>query len=43
MGNGTTAVASIKMARKYVGFEINPNAKTIIDANIERAKKTKED
>ena len=43
MGNGTTAVASIKMDRQYLGFEINPNAKTIIDANIERAKKAKEE
>ncbi len=38
MGNGTTAVACIKLNRKYVGFEINPNAKDIIDMNISKAK-----
>ena len=38
MGNGTTAVACIKLNRKYVGFEINPNAQDIIDMNISKAK-----
>ena len=39
MGNGTTAVACIKHKRKYLGFEINPNAKEIIDDNITKALK----
>ena len=39
MGNGTTAVACIKHKRKYLGFEINPNAKEIIDDNITNALK----
>ena len=39
MGNGTTAVASIKLQRNYVGFEVNPNAQEIIDQNILEAKK----
>lgn len=37
MGNGTTAVACIKHKRNYLGFEINPNAKEIIDVNITKA------
>ncbi|MHA1462489.1 MAG: DNA-methyltransferase [Candidatus Heimdallarchaeota archaeon] len=38
MGNGTTAVASIKLQRNYLGFEINPLAQEIIDINIANAK-----
>ncbi len=38
MGNGTTAVCCIKLNRNYLGFEINPQAKTIIQNNIEKAK-----
>jgi len=41
MGNGTTATACIKLDRNYIGFEINPNAKVIINSNIEEAKKLK--
>ena len=37
MRNGTTAVACIKHKRNYLGFEINPNAKEIIDVNITKA------
>ncbi len=40
MGNGTTAVACIKHKRNYLGFEINPNAKEIIDANISKAQES---
>lgn len=40
MGNGTTAVACIKHKRKYLGFEINPNAKEIIDVNISKAQES---
>ena len=40
MGNGTTAVACIKLNRKYLGFEINPNAKEIINQNIQNAKES---
>jgi len=40
MGNGTTAVACIKHKRKYLGFEINPNAKEIIDDNITKAQRS---
>ena len=40
MGNGTTAVACIKHKRTYLGFEINPNAKEIIDANISKAQES---
>ena len=40
MGNGTTAVACVKLKRNYVGFEINPNAKEIIDFNLSKAKET---
>ena len=36
MGNGTTATAAIKLKRKYVGFEINPKAREIIDLNIQK-------
>lgn len=39
MGNGTTATVSIRLNRKYLGFEINPEAKEIIDMNIQRALK----
>jgi len=39
MGNGTTAVACIKLNRAYLGFEINQNAKEIITANISKAHK----
>ncbi|MBN1329884.1 MAG: site-specific DNA-methyltransferase [Candidatus Heimdallarchaeota archaeon] len=38
MGNGTTAVACVKFNRKYVGFEINPHAETIIMNNLEKVK-----
>ena len=38
MGNGTTAVACVNLNRKYIGFEINPEAKEIIDSNIQKAK-----
>ncbi|HUT82222.1 MAG TPA: site-specific DNA-methyltransferase [Candidatus Bathyarchaeia archaeon] len=38
MGNGTTAVSCIKLNRKYIGFEINSHAETIIKNNIEKAK-----
>jgi site-specific DNA-methyltransferase (adenine-specific) len=41
MGNGTTAVVSTKLNRNYIGFEINPQAKEIIDDNIAKAKKSK--
>ncbi|MHA1558151.1 MAG: DNA-methyltransferase [Candidatus Heimdallarchaeota archaeon] len=41
MGNGTTAVASIKLQRNYLGFEINPLAQEIIDINIANAKALK--
>ncbi|MHA1154810.1 MAG: DNA-methyltransferase [Candidatus Heimdallarchaeota archaeon] len=41
MGNGTTAVASIKLQRNYLGFEINPLAQEIIDINIANAKTLK--
>ena len=40
MGNGTTAVACIKHKRNYLGFEINPNAKEIIDDNISKAQES---
>jgi len=40
MGNGTTAVACIKHKRNYLGFEINPNAKEIIDINISKAQES---
>ena len=40
MGNGTTAVACIKLDRNYLGFEINPNAQDIIDQNILSAKES---
>ena len=40
MGNGTTAVACIKHKRNYLGFEINPNAKEIIDNNISKAQES---
>ncbi len=43
MGNGTTAVASIKLQRNYLGFEINPHAQEIIDSNIANAKTLKMD
>ncbi len=43
MGNGTTAVASIKLLRNYLGFEINPHAQEIIDNNIACAKTSKKD
>jgi site-specific DNA-methyltransferase (adenine-specific) len=38
MGNGTTAVMCVKLGRNYVGFEINPKARAIIDKNIKKAK-----
>ncbi len=41
MGNGTTAVASIKLQRNYLGFEINPLAQEIIDINIANAQALK--
>ncbi|HUU77380.1 MAG TPA: site-specific DNA-methyltransferase [candidate division Zixibacteria bacterium] len=34
MGNGTTATVSLRLNRKYLGFEINPEAKEIIEMNI---------
>ncbi|MHA1267097.1 MAG: DNA-methyltransferase [Candidatus Helarchaeota archaeon] len=37
MGNGTTAVCSIKTHRHYVGFEINPACQRIIDQAIHEA------
>jgi site-specific DNA-methyltransferase (adenine-specific) len=41
MGNGTTAVMCLKMNRRYIGFEINPQAKEVIDYNLQQAKKKK--
>ncbi|MEA2070399.1 MAG: site-specific DNA-methyltransferase [Asgard group archaeon] len=38
MGNGTTAVMCLKTDRKYIGFEINPHAKAVIEKNISQAK-----
>ncbi|MBD3191282.1 MAG: site-specific DNA-methyltransferase [Candidatus Heimdallarchaeota archaeon] len=34
MGNGTTAAAAKANFRHYLGFEINPNLKTIIEENL---------
>ncbi|NHJ03837.1 MAG: site-specific DNA-methyltransferase [Candidatus Heimdallarchaeota archaeon] len=39
MGNGTTATVSLRLNRKYLGFEINPQAKEIIEMNITRTLK----
>ena len=41
MGNGTTATSCVKLCRNYVGFEINPQAKGIIDINIQKAIESK--
>lgn len=43
MGNGTTAVVCTKFGRHYIGFEINPEAKEIIDENILAAKQEQEE
>lgn len=34
MGSGTTAKAAIELNRFYIGYEINPNYKKIIDAKL---------
>jgi len=34
MGSGTTAIACEKLARKWIGIEINPEYKDIIDARL---------
>ena len=41
IGNGTTAVACIRLNRAYIGFEINPLAREIIEANISNALSSK--
>jgi len=38
LGNGTTAVCSIKTNRNYVGFELNSACQKVIDQEIEEAK-----
>jgi len=37
LGNGTTAAACLKLKRRYIGFEINPEAEEIINARIAKA------
>jgi DNA modification methylase len=38
MGNGTTAAASILTKRKCIGFEINPDAREVIDLALKQAR-----
>lgn len=37
LGNGTTAVVCTKLNRNYIGFEINPACRPIIEQNISQA------
>ena len=37
-GGGTTAVACIRLGRRYLGYEINPELKPLIDSRIAEAK-----
>ena len=38
MGSGTTGVAALKLNRKFIGIEINPNTFATAEANISNAK-----
>lgn len=41
MGNGTTAISCINLNRRFIGFEINPQAKEIIDTNVTKTRQSK--